>query len=53
MEEQLPPSLFLRIHKSYLIAVESIRAIRKNSIFIDDMELPVGETYRDVVEKLL
>lgn len=53
MEEQLPPSQFVRIHKSYLVAIESITAIRKNSVFIDDMELPVGETYKDIVEKLL
>ncbi|MEJ7681113.1 MAG: LytTR family DNA-binding domain-containing protein [Segetibacter sp.] len=53
MEEQLPPSQFVRIHKSYLAAIESITAVRKNSVFIDDMELPIGETYRDIVEKLL
>lgn len=53
MEEQLPPSQFVRIHKSYLIAIESITAIRKNSVFLSELELPVGETYRDVIEKLL
>lgn len=52
IEEQLPPGRFIRIHKSYLISIESIIAIRKNSVFIKDHELPVGETYRDAVEKL-
>ena len=39
--------------KSYIIAIESITAIRKTSVFIKDMELPIGETFREAVEKLV
>lgn len=53
LEEQLPSRQFIRIHKSYLVSVESITAIRKNSVFIGDMELPIGETYREAVERIL
>lgn len=53
IEQELPPSKFIRIHKSYLIAIESITAIRKNSVFIKDMELPIGETFREGVDKLI
>lgn len=52
LEEQLPAAKFIRIHKSYLVSTDSISAIRKNSVFIKDNELPVGETYRDVITKL-
>lgn len=52
IEEQLPASDFLRIHKSYVVNIDSITAIRKNSVFINDMELPIGETYRDVIYKI-
>lgn len=52
IEDELPPSKFLRIHKSYIASVDYITAIRKNSVFIDDMELPVGENYRDAVAAL-
>jgi DNA-binding LytR/AlgR family response regulator len=52
LEEQLPDSKFMRIHKSYLVGIDSITAIRKNSVFIKEMELPVGETYRDVITKI-
>ena len=52
IEDQLPASKFLRIHKSYIVSVDYITAIRKNSVFIDDMELPVGENYRDAVVAL-
>lgn len=47
IEEQLPPSRFLRIHKSYILSIQYITAVRKNSVFIGKMELPVGDIYRD------
>ena len=53
IESELPSSKFLRIHKSYIVAIDSITSIRRNSLFIKDMELPVGETYRDVIDKLI
>ena len=53
IETELPPRKFIRIHKSYIISVDSITAIRKNSLFIKDLELPIGETFRAEVEKLV
>jgi DNA-binding LytR/AlgR family response regulator len=53
IEPELPPLKFIRIHKSYIIAIESITAIRKSSAFIKDMELPIGETFREAVEQLV
>ncbi|MBE7171655.1 MAG: response regulator transcription factor [Williamsia sp.] len=53
MEEQLPPSLFMRIQKSYIVAKGAITAIRKNSVFIGNKELPVGENYKDQVSIFL
>jgi DNA-binding LytR/AlgR family response regulator len=52
VEEQLAPARFIRIHKSYIIAVAHITAIRKNSVFIGAMELPVGDNYREAVAAL-
>lgn len=52
LEAELPADKFVRIHKSYIIAIASITAVRKNSIFIKEMELPVGETYRDALRQL-
>ena len=53
IEEQLPPLKFLRIHKSHILAVDSIVAVRKNSVFIKDQELPVGETFRETVDQFI
>lgn len=53
LEPELPASKFIRIHKSSILAIESITAIRKTCVFIKDMELPIGETFRDAVDKLV
>ncbi len=46
MEEKLPESKFLRIHKSYIISLEQIEAITKNQVIIGEKRIPIGESYR-------
>lgn len=53
IQQELPAEAFMRIHKSYLVAIDKITAVRKNSIFINDKEFPIGETYREAVEKFI
>lgn len=52
-EELLPATKFIRIQKSYIVSKNSITAVRKNSVFIGAMELPIGENYKDAVVALL
>lgn len=52
IEEQLPADAFLRIHKSYIVSIAFITAIRKSSVFIDALELPVSDNYRDSIAAL-
>jgi two-component system LytT family response regulator len=49
IEDQLPASQFIRIHKSYIISKQHITAVRKNSVFLDATELPVSDNYRDAI----
>ena len=49
LEEQLPDALFIRVHKSYIVSKEFITAIRKSSVFINTVEIPIGEMYREAV----
>jgi len=49
IEEQLPATAFLRIHKSYIVSVAFITAVRKTSVFINAIELPVSDNYKDAV----
>ena len=53
LEEQLPPSKFIRIHKSYIVSIASITSIRKNSLFVGTAEFPVGDNYKDAVNLLI
>jgi len=52
VEDELPASNFKRIHRSYVVAINSISSIRKGSVFIGEMELPVGDTYKEVINQL-
>jgi two-component system LytT family response regulator len=52
LEAELPKDKFIRVHKSYILSVGSITAVRKNSVFIGELELPVGETYRAALRQL-
>lgn len=47
IEEKLPPGKFFRIHKSYIVSVSHITAIRRNSVFLGDLELPLSELYKE------
>jgi DNA-binding LytR/AlgR family response regulator len=47
IEEKLPPGKFFRIHKSYIIAVSFITAIRRNSVFLGDQEFPLSDLYKE------
>jgi DNA-binding LytR/AlgR family response regulator len=53
IEEQLPSSIFIRIQRSFIVSKLHITALRKNSVFIDRVELPVGEQYKNAVLQLL
>jgi two-component system, LytTR family, response regulator len=52
IEEQLPSSKFLRVHKSFIVSKDHITAIRKTSLFIGSMEITVSDTYRNVLATL-
>ena len=49
LEVELPSTRFLRIHKSYIVALDKIEIIRKNQIHVQNIKLPVGATYKSRV----
>ena len=52
IEEQLPANMFVRVQKSFIISKEHITSIRKNSVFINDIEIPVGDNYKNAIASL-
>ena len=53
MEELLPVSRFLRIHRSYIVALDKISAVQGNVVEIEKKEIPVGLTYKEELMKRL
>jgi DNA-binding LytR/AlgR family response regulator len=51
VEERLPPGEFLRVHRSYLIAINKIDTMQEGSIVINGKPLPVGDAYRAALNK--
>ncbi|MEZ2337141.1 MULTISPECIES: LytR/AlgR family response regulator transcription factor [Mucilaginibacter] len=47
MEDALPEKHFIRVHKSYIVALNKIDSIERSRIQIGDKIIPVGDTYRD------
>jgi DNA-binding LytR/AlgR family response regulator len=54
MEEKLQDKGFLRVHKSYIVALNRIKAVDGNQIILKDKKyVPLGDTYRNEFFKIL
>jgi two-component system response regulator LytT len=53
LEEKLTAPAFLRIHRSFIVGVEHIKSLTKNSVQIGQMTIPVTEQYKEGFAELL
>ncbi|MBA4851260.1 LytTR family DNA-binding domain-containing protein [Emticicia sp. BO119] len=53
LETLLPRSTFLRVHKSYIIALDKIQAIVGNQVEIHKKLIPIGATYKEILMNAL
>lgn len=55
LEETMPASEFMRVHKSYIVRIDKIRALYGNQIKVEGVNeyLPIGKSYKDVVQSKL
>ena len=54
MMETLPCEQFMRIHRSYIIAMDSIQSFRRNELELSDgTVLPVSTTYKEELQKFI
>lgn len=49
IESQLPPNLFLKIHKSFIVAVNAIQTIDNDEVILQGHTLPISKSYRSAV----
>lgn len=53
LEGLLPPHQFLRVHKSYIIAINNVKSLEGNLLHLEDQKIPVGASYRENVLAIL
>ena len=51
-EDLLPQANFLRVHKSFIIAIDKIKLIEGNRIHIVSHKIPIGQTYKSGISRL-
>lgn len=52
-DELLPAEQFIRIHRSYIVAIDRVKVLEGNELVINNERLPIGKTYREEVIKRL
>lgn len=53
LEEKLPASKFMRIHRSFIVNLDKISAITRNTIQIGSITIPVSDQYKDSFSQFL
>lgn len=54
LEERLPVSTFMRVHRSYIINLKLIQEVNKNRIILNrDTYIPIGDNYREAFNNYL
>ena len=53
IEEKLPQSKFVRVHRSYIVSLEKIDFIQDGAITIGKASVPIADTYRAVLNRRL
>lgn len=53
VEEKLPANEFIRVHKSFIVALSKIESIENNRILIANQRIPVGNLYKDSFQDII
>ena len=53
MEQMLPASRFISVHRSFIVAKDKIREIDRNRIVFGDVYIPVGDSYKQAFNEFL
>ncbi|MEP2279948.1 LytTR family DNA-binding domain-containing protein [Maribacter sp.] len=50
LEQELPSSLFMRVHRSYIINKNSVTGLKGRDLLLSDVIIPVSDSYYDLVK---
>ena len=49
LEKQLPETIFMKVHKSYIVSLQKIKAIEGNTVMIESAQIPVSRNMKDLL----
>jgi two-component system, LytTR family, response regulator len=52
IEDLLPPTLFKRIHRSFIVSLNKIESYTAEMVEVNGVSIPIGRGYRDIIENL-
>ena len=52
-ESRLPVNNFVRVHRSYIVALAQVETISRNEITIGNTTLPIGHAYRPMLDEMI
>lgn len=53
LEERLPSGKFVRVHRSFIIAVDKLKSIANHSVEIGPKQIPIGKNYKEAFMKVV
>jgi len=53
MQDLFPADRFLRVHKSFIINLQKVQQLDRNSIFLNGQQVPIGRNFREALEKFI
>jgi len=53
VEQMLPPSRFIRVHRSFIVQKSKIREIERNRIVFGDVYIPIGDSYKQAFQDFI
>ncbi|WP_282111636.1 LytR/AlgR family response regulator transcription factor [Maribacter stanieri] len=53
LEQELPSSMFMRVHRSYIINKNSVTGLKGRDLLLSDVIIPVSDSYYDQVKEEL
>lgn len=51
LEKKLPSSLFMRVHRSYIVNKNKVTTLKGRDLLLSDITIPVSDSYYEVVKK--
>lgn len=53
IEEKLPQDRFMRVHRSFIVALDKVKTIERNRILFGENRIPIGKQYKTVFDDFI